>query len=79
MNELLDPVIAGRNFGFTGYQPPLSAFTPDTLVKDGYVPENLSRAVVRESDFDTGLALLQLPATADAEWHQVWQEFKAGG
>ncbi|MGD9958224.1 polyamine ABC transporter substrate-binding protein [Nocardioides sp.] len=79
MNELLDPDAAGTNFGFTGYQPPLTAFTPDTLVKDGYVPENLARAVVRESDFDTGVPLLQLPAATDAAYHQVWQEFKAGG
>jgi spermidine/putrescine transport system substrate-binding protein len=23
--------------------------------------------------------LLQLPAAADAAYHQIWQEFKAGG
>ncbi len=79
MNELLDPKIAGTNFGFTGYQPPLTAFTPETLVAEGYVPENLARAVVLESDFDTGVPLLQLPAAADAAYHQIWQEFKAGG
>ncbi len=79
INELLDPVIAGRNFGYTGYQPPLTRFTPDTLVADGYVPENLATAIVREKDFDVGFPLLQLPAAADAAYHQIWQEFKAGG
>lgn len=79
INELLDPVIAGRNFGYTGYQPPLTQFTPDTLVADGYVPENLATAIVREKDFDVGFPLLQLPAAADAAYHQIWQEFKAGG
>jgi spermidine/putrescine transport system substrate-binding protein len=79
INELLDPVIAGRNFGYTGYQPPLTQFTPDTLVADGYVPENLATAIVRESDFDVGVPLLQLPPAADAAYHQIWQEFKAGG
>jgi spermidine/putrescine transport system substrate-binding protein len=79
INELLDPEIAGRNFGYTGYQPPLNQFTPDQLVADGYLPENLSTAIVRESDFDTGVPLLQLPAAADAAYHQIWQEFKAGG
>jgi spermidine/putrescine transport system substrate-binding protein len=79
INDLLDPTIAGRNFGYTGYQPPLNQFTPDALVGDGYLPENLSTAVVRESDFDTGVPLLQLPAAADAAYHQIWQEFKAGG
>ena len=79
LNELLDPTIAGRNFGFTGYQPPLTQFTPETLVADEYVPENLASAVVKESDFTTGVPLLQLPAAADAEYHRIWQEFKAGG
>lgn len=79
MNDLLDEKIAATNFGFTGYQPPLLQFTPDKLVADGYVPENLATAVVLEKDFDTGVPLLQLPAAADAAWHQVWQEFKAGG
>lgn len=79
VNELLDPDVAGRNFGFTGYQPPLNQFTPDRLVADGYVPENLKTAIVRKHDFDTGVPLLQLPAAADAAYHQIWQEFKSGG
>jgi spermidine/putrescine transport system substrate-binding protein len=79
MNELLDDRIAERNFGYTGYQPPLTRFTPETLVSDGYVPENLATAVVKQSDFETGVPLLQLPAAADAAYHQIWQEFKAGG
>ncbi len=79
MNEMLDPKVAGQNFGYTGYQPPLTQFTPEHLVSEGYVPQNLSTAIVKQSDFDTGIPLLQLPAAADAAYHQVWQEFKAGG
>jgi spermidine/putrescine transport system substrate-binding protein len=79
INDLLDNENAATNFGFTGYQPPLLKFTPEKLVADGYVPENLATAVVLERDFDTGVPLLQLPAAADSAWHQVWQEFKAGG
>ena len=79
LNELLDDKVAATNFGFTGYQPPLVQFTPDRLVADGYVPENLATAVVQQRDFDVGVPLLQLPAAADAAWHQVWQEFKSGG
>jgi spermidine/putrescine transport system substrate-binding protein len=79
VNDLLDAGIAEQNFGFTGYQPPLNQFTPDTLVEKGYVPEHLAGAVVLEEHFATGVPLLQLPAAADAEYHQVWQEFKAGG
>jgi spermidine/putrescine transport system substrate-binding protein len=79
MNEILDNKVAGQNFGFTGYQPPLKKFTPDTLVADGYMPKNLATAVVREEDFKVGFPLLQLPPETDTAWHNVWQEFKAGG
>ena len=79
MNAILDETVAAQNFGFTGYQPPLNQFTPDELVKEGFVPQNLATAVVREEDFATGQPLLELPITADTEYHQIWQEFKAGG
>ena len=79
MNELLDAKVAKRNFGFTGYQPPLNQFTPDALVAEEYVPKNLATAVVQEKDFTTGVPLLQLPPAADAAYHQIWQEFKSGG
>jgi spermidine/putrescine transport system substrate-binding protein len=79
INDLLDAGIAEQNFGFTGYQPPLNQFTPESLVRKGYVPEHLASAVVLEEHFRTGVPLLQLPAAADAEYHAIWQEFKAGG
>jgi spermidine/putrescine transport system substrate-binding protein len=79
INEILDNSVAAKNFGFTGYQPPLNKFTPSTLVSDGYLPQNLATAVVEEKDFKVGFPLLQLPPASDAAWHQVWQEFKAGG
>ena len=79
MNALLDTTSAGQNLGYTGYQPPLEQFTPETLVAQGYLPENLSTAIVRESDFEIGFPLLQLPTEADVEYHRIWQEFKAGG
>jgi spermidine/putrescine transport system substrate-binding protein len=79
INEILDNDAAGKNFGFTGYQPPLNKFTPSTLVRDQYLPKTLSTAVVEEKDFKIGFPLLQLPAASDTAWHEVWQEFKAGG
>jgi spermidine/putrescine transport system substrate-binding protein len=79
INGLLDNGVAKQNFGYTGYQPPLKKFTPDSLVAEGYIPKNLSSAVVLEEDFKIGFPLLQLPPASDTAWHQVWQEFKAGG
>jgi spermidine/putrescine transport system substrate-binding protein len=79
MNEVLAVKGAAQNFGFTGYQPPLNQFTPDKLVQQGYVPSNLSTAIVQQADFGRGLPLLELPITADTEYHEIWQEFQAGG
>lgn len=79
INYLLDDKIATRNFGWTGYQPPQKKLTPKTLVADGYLPPNLENATVLQSYFEQGVRLLQLPPEADAQYHQIWQEFKAGG
>ncbi len=79
INYLLDEKVSIRNFGWTGYQPPMQAVTPESMVASGIVPKNLATATVLQRYFKTAVPLLQLPAAADAEWHQVWQEFKAGG
>ncbi len=79
INYLLDDANSIKNFGFTGYQPPLKSISPDSLVSEGYIPENIASATVLESYFTDGVRLLQLPVAADTEWHQIWQEFKAGG
>lgn len=79
MNAVLDEKGATQNFGYTGYQPPLKQFTPGKLVEQGYVPPNLESAIVQQRDFARGFPLLELPITADTEYHQIWQEFKSGG
>ena len=48
------------------------------MIADGYVPENLGTAIVKQEWFAQGYRLLELPPVADAAWHQVWQQFKAG-
>jgi spermidine/putrescine transport system substrate-binding protein len=79
MNQLLDVSSAAQNFGYTGYQPPLQQFTPSAMVKQGYVPPNLASAIVQQGDFEKGYPLLELPVTADTEYHEIWQEFYSGG
>jgi spermidine/putrescine transport system substrate-binding protein len=78
LNHLLDTDVAIGNFGATGYQPPQRSITPSDLVAQGYVPENLSSAVVLQEYFEDGLRLLALPPEVDAQWQAVWQRFKAG-
>jgi spermidine/putrescine transport system substrate-binding protein len=78
VNFMLDTKNALKNFGYIGYQPPQTSLTPEQTVSDGYVPANLTTAVVRKEWFGAGYRLLELPPVADAAWHQVWQRFKAG-
>jgi spermidine/putrescine transport system substrate-binding protein len=79
INFLLDAKVASRNFGYIGYQPPQKSINPSELVRDGYLPGNLRSATVLPRYFDEGVRLLQLPQTADTSYHDIWQEFKAGG
>ena len=52
LNYLLDNGVAYSNFvDFNGYQPPLNEIDPESLVKDGVVPENLANSVLTKDDF----------------------------
>jgi spermidine/putrescine transport system substrate-binding protein len=79
INYLLDAKVAAQNFGYIGYQPPQNSINPAELVADGFLPKNLDTATVLPRFFVEGDRLLQLPAAADNAYHQIWQEFKAGG
>ncbi len=78
LNYLLDSNNALRNFGWVGYQPAQSKFTPEFLTGKGYVPKNLINTVVTMDDYKSGVELLQLSPTGRAVWDNVWASFKAG-
>lgn len=79
INYMLEPEVAKQNFTQIGYQPPQVSLNPDSLVADGFIPDNLRSAVVRPEYFDAGYRLLELDATNDAAWRNIWRAFKAGG
>ena len=79
LNHMLETEMAKLNFTQIGYQPPQNSLNPDTLVAEGFIPENLRSAVVKPEYFDVGYRLLELDAANDAAWHNVWRAFKAGG
>ena len=78
LDFMLDTKNALDNFGYVGYQPPQTSLDAPSMIADGYVPENLGTAIVKQEWFAQGYRLLELPPAADAAWHQVWQQFKAG-
>lgn len=79
INHMLEPEVAKQNFSAIGYQPPQVSINPDSLVADGFIPENLKNAIVRPEYFDTGYRILELDPANDTAWHNVWRAFKAGG
>jgi spermidine/putrescine transport system substrate-binding protein len=78
LNHMLDTTVAGQNMSWLGYQPAQSAFTPDYMTKNQYVPENLSSAIVTEADYTAGIQLLQLSTAGEKLWQNTWAGFKAG-
>ena len=78
LNFMLGNDVSLKNFSWVGYQPPLRSLTPETMVSDGYVPENLASAVVKPEWFQVGYPLLELPPEVEGEYQAIWQQFKAG-
>ena len=79
LNYMLDLKNAKSNAAFTGYQTPHNGIDPNTMVSDGTIPANLASVVVLPQYFNVGYRELELSPAIDTAWHNVWQEFKAGG
>jgi len=79
INHMLETESAKQNFKQIGYQPPQVSMSPDSLVTDGFVAENIKSAIVRPEYYDVGYRILELDPENDAAWHNVWRAFKAGG
>ncbi|GAA1029988.1 spermidine/putrescine ABC transporter substrate-binding protein [Virgisporangium ochraceum] len=78
LNHMIDNDIALENFGFTGYQPALSVVTPEKMIADEFIAENLSSAIVSPAHYRDGLQELQLSPAGDRLWLDEWAKFKAG-
>ena len=79
LNFMLDDKEGTENFTqWNGYQPPFNSIQPESLVKDGIVPESLASAVVTEDMFKKDLTPYELPPEVDQMWLDAWTEIKAG-
>jgi spermidine/putrescine transport system substrate-binding protein len=78
LNHLIDNDVALENFSFTGYQPALSVVTPEKMIADEYVAENIVGAIVTPEHYADGIQYLQLSAAGEALWDDEWAAFKAG-
>jgi spermidine/putrescine transport system substrate-binding protein len=78
INDLLDEKIGLQNFGWNGYQPPITKLSATYLVDQGYIPKNLSNAVVVPGDFKRGLTFYEVSPSTESLWQDDWARFKAG-
>ena len=78
INDLLDNKISLWNFGWNGYQPPLTKLSAPYLIDQGYIPDNLMNAVVVPKDFASGLTFYETSPSTEALWRTSWSQFKAG-
>ncbi len=72
VNYLIDEKVALENISYNGYMQPVTAITPEVLVKEQILPKSLTSTAVVPQDFRRGLGELQLPADAEALWQQQW-------
>ena len=72
LDYLLDLPNVLENISFNGYMQPLTAVTPQRLVKEQLLPKSLISTAVLPSYFRRGVGELQLPVDADADWQQSW-------
>jgi spermidine/putrescine transport system substrate-binding protein len=77
LNFLLDFDMAMLNLEWNGFQPPLVRIDPSVLVDQGYIPPNLTTAVVRQEYFETGFRAVELDPQVDKSWRDMWSQFKA--
>lgn len=76
LNHMLDVETALLNMEFTGYQQPLTEMTPERVLEEELVPENLTSAIVRERQFEHGFLQGPLSAEGLGIWETAWSEVK---
>ncbi|HUZ54677.1 MAG TPA: extracellular solute-binding protein [Streptosporangiaceae bacterium] len=77
LNYMLDLPNALENISFNAYMQPLTAITPQRLVKEKLLPPSLISTTVLPSYFRRGVMELQLPVTALSLWDQAWLQAKS--
>jgi spermidine/putrescine transport system substrate-binding protein len=75
---LLEEENALLNYGYEGYQPPITSITNEKLLADEYVPENLANVLLTESDLDLGVQQLELPAATTQRYQQISEQVTGG-
>lgn len=75
---LLEPGNAAKNYSYEGFQPPVVQITPQTILADELVPENLSNILLAPEDFALGSQQLELAPETNQLWQQIYTEVTGG-
>lgn len=75
---LLDPANASLNYSYEGFQPPINEITPDSILADELVPENVSNILLTEDDFALGVPQVELAPATNQLWQQIYTEVTGG-
>ncbi len=75
---LSDPANAQLNYSYEGFQPPINDVTPDSILSEGLVPENLANVLITEDDFALGVQELELAPATNQLWQQIYTEVTGG-
>jgi spermidine/putrescine transport system substrate-binding protein len=78
INYLLDTDNALENYSYYGYMSPLNGITPQRLISEKLLPQELTSTVVLPDYFHNGIFQLELPPAANAQWESTWSTFSKG-
>lgn len=77
LNHVLDTNEGFKNFTYLYYQQPLTAMTPEAVVKQGLLSANLDTTLIRESQFKNGLVQGPLSTRGEVLWENAWAAVKS--
>ncbi|MEX2101706.1 MAG: extracellular solute-binding protein, partial [Actinomycetota bacterium] len=78
IDMLSDTEIAIENYSYEGFQPTIDGVTPERILADGLVPENLESILLTEDAAINGLQTLELEPQVDQLYQQIYQEVSGG-
>ena len=77
LNHVLDVSQAFSNYTYIFYQQPLSAMTPEAVVKRGLVAPNLQTTLIGEAQFRNGYITGPLSTRGETLWENAWAAVKS--
>ena len=83
INFMYQPDNALANYGYEGFQPPITQYDPQEQIDQGVVPKNLANTLVSQADFPLGtdptkVQELELEPTLNQQYQQIYQQVTGG-